>query len=93
MEQAGKEYLAIYQRDFSELEGLQQADQVTYALRRGQGTLCFWAKRRTSEQEVCCTVRDVDEAFAGRLLCYIYENAVAPEQIPDVLRDLCDTAV
>ena len=38
-------------------------------------------------------LRGLDEAFAGRLLCYMYENAVAPEQLPDVLHDLCDAAV
>lgn len=93
MEQAGQEYLAVYRRDFSELEGLQQAEQVTYALRRIKNALCFYARRRTTAQEVSCCLHDVDEGFAGRLLCYMYENAVAPEQIPDVLRDLCGTAV
>ena len=93
MERAGQEYLAVYRRDFSELEGLQQAEQVTYALRRGQNALCFLAKRLSSQQEVCCKLRGLDEAFAGRLLCYMYENAVAPEQLPDVLHDLCDAAV
>lgn len=93
MEQAGQEYLAVYRRDFSELEGLQKAEQVTYALQRAENALCFRAKRRTSAQEVTCRLRGLDEAFAGRLLCYMYENAVAPEQVPDVLKDLCGTAV
>ena len=93
MEEAGLEYLAVYRRDFSELEGLQQAEQVTYALQRVKNALCFYAKRRTTAREVSCCLRGVDEAFAGRLLCYMYENAVAPEQVPDVLRDLCGTAV
>lgn len=93
MEQGGQEYLAVYRRDFSELEGLQKAEQVTYALRRGHHVLCFLAKRRTNAQEVCCKLRGLDEAYAGRLLRYIYENAVAPEQVPEVLRDLCAEAV
>ncbi|WP_303925148.1 hypothetical protein [Subdoligranulum variabile] len=93
MEQAGQEYLAVYRRDFSELEGLQKAEQVTYALQRVKNALCFHAKRRTSAQEFSCSLQGLDEAFAGRLLCYMYENAVAPEQVPDVLRDLCGTAV
>lgn len=93
MDQAGQEYLAVYRRDFSELEGLQKAEQITYALRRGQNTLCFLAKRRTNAREICCNLCGLDEAYAGRLLCYMYENAVAPEQIPDVLRDLCAAAV
>lgn len=93
MEHAGQEYLAVYRRDFSELEGLQKAEQVTYALQRAGQALCFHAKRKTSAQEISCSLCGLDEAFAGRLLCYIYENAVAPEQLPDVLRDLCGTAV
>lgn len=93
MEQGGQEYLAVYRRDFSELEGLQAAEQVTYALQRKDNTLCFRAKRKTSAQEISCKMCGLDEAFAGRLLCYMYENAVAPEQLPDVLRDLCGTAV
>lgn len=93
MEQAGQEYLAVYRRNFSELEGLQKAEQVTYALQRIGHALCFHAKRRTSAEDVSCSLSGLDEAFAGRLLCYMYENAVAPEQLPDVLRDLCGTVV
>ena len=60
----------------------------------GQNALCFfWQNGVSSQQEVCCKLRGLDEAFAGRLLCYMYENAVAPEQLPDVLHDLCDAAV
>ena len=93
MEQAGQNYLAVYQREFSELEGLQKADQVTYALQRAQNILYFHARRRTTAQDITCGLCGLDEAFAGRLLCYLYENAVAPEQIPDVLRDLCGAVV
>lgn len=93
MEEAGREYLAVYRKDFSELEGLQKAEQVTYALQREHNALCFRARRRTTAQEISCSLCGMDEAFAGRLLCYLYENAVAPEQLPDILRDLCETAV
>lgn len=93
MEQSGQEYLAVYRRDFSELEGLQKAEQVTYALQRAKGSLCFHAKRRTSAQDISCSLCGIDEAFAGRVLCYMYENAVAPEQLPDIVRDLCGAAV
>ncbi|MFR3226664.1 MAG: hypothetical protein ACLTNY_06885 [Blautia massiliensis (ex Durand et al. 2017)] len=93
MGQAGQEYLAVYRRDFSELKDLQKKEQITYTLRRVEGALCFEAKRRTTAREVSCSLRGLDEAFAGRLLCYIYENAVSPEQIPDVLRDLCGDVV
>ena len=93
MEGAGQNYLATYQRDFSELEGLQKADRVTYALRRTQSALCFHARRRTSAQDITCSLCGLDEAFAGRLLCYLYENAVAPEQVPEIVRDLCGAAV
>ena len=93
MGQAGQEYLAVYRRDYSELQGLQKAEQITYTLQRTDGALCFKAERRTSAQGASCSLRGLDEAFAGRLLCYLYENAVAPEQIPDVLRDLCGAVV
>ncbi|WP_298735695.1 hypothetical protein [uncultured Subdoligranulum sp.] len=93
MEQSGQKYLAVYRRDFSELEGLQKAEQVTYALQRAKGSLCFHAKRRTSAQDISCSLCGIDEAFAGRVLCYMYENAVAPEQLPDIVRDLCGASV
>lgn len=93
MEQAGREYLAVYRRDFSELEGLQKADQVTYGLRRERDALYFLAKCQTCQREVCCSLRGMEEAFAERLLRYLYENAVAPEQVPDVLQDLCGVSV
>lgn len=93
MEQAGKKYLAVYRRNFSELEGLQKAEQVTYALQRAGHALCFHARRKTSAEDISCSLCGLDEAFASRVLCYIYENAVAPEQLPEVLRDLCGTAV
>lgn len=93
MEQAGREYLAVYRRDFSELEGLQKAEQVTYGLRREQGALCFQAKYRTSGRNVCCSLHGLEESFAQRLLCYLYEHAVAPEQLPDILQDLCGVSV
>lgn len=93
MAQAGQEYLAVYRRDFSELQGLQKAEQITYTLRRTGNAFCFAAGRRTAGQGVACCLHGLDEAFAARLLCYLYENAVAPEQIPDVLRDLCGDVV
>ena len=79
MERAGQNYLAVYQREFSELEGLQKAEQVTYALQRVKNALCFHARRRTTDQEVSCSLCGLDEAFAGRVLCYMYENAVGKE--------------
>lgn len=93
MEQTGQETLVTYQREYSELEGLQKAEQITYALRRAKDLLCFHAKRRTSQTAVCCRFRGLDERFARLVLCYMYENSVAPEQLPDVLSDLCGTAV
>lgn len=93
MERAGQECLAVYRRNYSELEGLQKAEEVTYTLQRSENGLCFHARRRTDDREVSCSLCGLDEAFAGRLLCYLYENAVAPEQLRDVLQDLCATAV
>src|SRR5699024_5414464 len=68
MGQAGQEYLAVYRRDFSELQGLQKAEQITYTLQRTDGALCFKAERRTSAQGASCSLRGLDEAFAARLL-------------------------
>lgn len=83
----------MYRHDFSELEGLQKAEQVTYGLRREKDALCFLAKYQTCQKEVRCSLRGMEESFAERLLRYLYENAVIPEQIPDVLQDLCGISV
>lgn len=89
MEQTGQETLAAYRRAYSELAGLQQAEEVTYQLGRTADEFCFCAGRQASPQAVCCRCRGLEEGFARRVLQYLYENAVAPEQLPDVLRDLC----
>ncbi|HIZ48134.1 hypothetical protein [uncultured Subdoligranulum sp.] len=93
MEQTARETLATYQRDYSELEGLQKADRVTYSLRRGQRKLWFCAARRASRAVTRCALCGMDEAFARLVLQYIYENGVEPEQLPEVLHDLCGSAV
>ena len=93
MEQTARETLATYQRDYSELEGLQKADRVTYSLRRDKREFWFCAVRRTSQTVIRCALRGMDEAFARLVLCYLYENAVAPEQLPDVLHDLCGSTI
>lgn len=93
MEQTGQETLAVYRREYSELEGLQKAEQITYVLQRAKDLLCFHAVRHTADKAVCCRFRGLDERFARLVLCYMYENAVAPEQLPDVLSDLCGNAV
>lgn len=81
--------ITVYRRSYSELEGLQHAEQVTYALHETDGTLCLCARRAAARGPVRCKLPGADAAFAARLLCFLYENAVAPEQMPDVVRDLC----
>lgn len=93
MEQTAQETLATYQREYSELEGLQQADRVTYTLRRGERKLWFCAVRHTTQAVIRCALYGVEETFAQRLLRYIYEHAVEPEQLPEVLHDLCGSAI
>ena len=67
--------LAHYVREYSALPGLQQAHRVEYTLRRSDTMLCYTAA--------------LEEVPACRLLCYLYENSIGPEQLRDVLSDFC----
>ncbi len=85
--------LAYYVREYSALPGLQQADKVEYTLRRSKDMLCFSAKRRNTAAPVIFYTAALEEGPACRLLCYMYENSIAPEQMHDVLCDLCGRAL
>lgn len=89
MDENERRPIASYCRRYSELAGLQHAETVTYTLHEADGTLCLRAQRAAAPRPVCCRLHGQDAAFAARLLCFLYENAVAPEQVPDVVRDLC----
>ena len=84
--------IAAYRRELSALAGLQCAATVTYTLLREPDALCICA-RRGGAPAVHCMLCDIEEEQAGMLTRYLYENAVAPEQVPDVLHDLCGSAV
>ena len=82
-----------YAREYSALAGLQQADRVDYTLARSGSMLCFSIGRRTDAAPASFYTDALDEETAGRMLCYLYENAILPEQMHDVLSDLCGQTV
>ena len=81
--------LARYVREYSALPGLQQADRGEYTLCRREDMLCFSARRKTAAAPVSFYTAGLEDAPACRMLCYLYENSIAPEQLRDVLADLC----
>jgi hypothetical protein len=85
--------LARYVREYSALPGLQQANSVEYTLRRSAGMLCFSARRKSDAAPVSFYTAAFEEGPACQLLCYLYENSIAPEQMYDVLSDLCGRAL
>ena len=78
--------IASYRREFSALADLQAAGTVTYSL------------LREADAFVICVQRD-EEPPVERMLCagmltrFLYENAVEPDQMPAILRDICGWAV
>lgn len=78
-----KQVVAQYVREFSEIEDLQRAACVRYTLCRQQRGLCL------SVGPVSCGLAGLTEEFAGRLLLFLYENSVAPENLCGVVRDIC----
>ena len=81
--------LARYVREYSALPGLQQADRVEYTLCRHEDMLCFSARRSSEAAPVSYYTAALEEVPACRLLCYLYENSIGPEQLRDVLSDFC----
>ena len=75
--------LARYVREYSALPGLQQAHRVEYTM------LCFSARRSSEAAPVSYYTAALEEVPACRLLCYLYENSIGPEQLRDVLSDFC----
>lgn len=75
--------LAHYVREYSALPGLQQAHRVEYTLRRSD------ARRSSEAAPVSYYTAALEEVPACRLLCYLYENSIGPEQLRDVLSDFC----
>ena len=51
--------------------------------------LCFSARRSSEAAPVSYYTAALEEVPACRLLCYLYENSIGPEQLRDVLSDFC----
>lgn len=85
--QTSDEELAALRREFSELAGLQTAGCITYTLRKHAGALYIAAQKNGLPAREC-TYPGQDAAQAELLLRFLYENAVSPQQINDVIRDL-----
>lgn len=81
------ETIRQYTRDYSYIEGLQQACCVRYRLDRRDGVL-WLAVGSTSRQ-----LRGVSEERAAELLLFLYENAVGEQMMDAVLEDVCGPLV
>ena len=79
--------LAVLRREFSELAGLQTAGCITYTLRKHADVLYIAAQKNGLPARECIFPGQ-DAAQAELLLRFLYENAVSPQQINDVIRDL-----
>ena len=79
--------LAVLRREFSELAGLQAAGCITYTLRKHADALYIAAQKNDLPARQCAFPGQ-DAVQAELLLRYLYENAVSPQQINDVIRDL-----
>ena len=81
------EELAVLRREFSELAGLQTAGCITYSLCKCANELYITAQENGLPARKCAFPGQ-DAAQAELLLRYLYENAVSPQQINDVIRDV-----
>lgn len=82
--------IAVYQRPFSEIEGLQQAASVRYLLYEQEDVLKIQVERcgmqpRSSRYDLPSLTR----RKACGLLQFLYENAVQPENMCDLLEETC----
>lgn len=82
-----EELVARYVREYSRIENLQAAARVCYALTRRPSGLFLTVGRAG------CGLAGLTEEAAGRLLLFLYENAIPAEQLNDVVQDLCRTLV
>ena len=85
--QTSDEELAVLRREFSELAGLQTAGCITYTLRKHADALYIAAQKNDLPARECA-FPGRDAAQAELLLRFLYENAVSPQQINDVIRDV-----
>ena len=76
-----------YFSEYSEIPGLQHAATVCYKLFAGQESLLF------EVGELRCRVEGISQTYAERLLQYLFENGIAPENVFGVLQDCCGSLV
>ena len=78
-------------RTFSQLGRLQSAHRIRYSLVLGPGRTAAYEAEREAEGEGCAACGGLT-GLGGRearwILEYLYENAVPPEHLRDVLDDL-----
>ena len=80
--------------EFSELPGLQKAGGIRYSLAQGDAGLCLCAVRLPSAAAgVRCPLPGLTRRTAENLLRYLYEHAVDPACVPDILADCLQGAV
>ena len=84
--------IASYRREFSALADSQAAGTVTYSLLREADAFVICVQR-DEEPPVERMLCDTGEERAGMLTRFLYENAVEPDQMPAILRDICGWAV
>lgn len=81
---------------FSELHKLQTACTVTYELRKApeaEDRYCLSIRRDGVDALEKQVLLHTDETAAQALLRLLYENAVQPEHLVDVVTDCCVDAV
>ena len=84
--------IASYRREFSALADLQCAGTVTYTLLREQDAFVI-SVQREGGPAAAYMLCDTEEARAGMLTRFLYENAVDPVHVSAILVDLCGSAV
>lgn len=91
METAPTQCLAAFERDFSLIEGLQAASRLSYTLEKAPQGLRIAVRRTGGAAPVreSCLLLQTEQEYGSRLLKFLYENAVPPEQLCDVLQDIC----
>lgn len=83
-----EETIETYVKMYTELEGLQKAARVEYTLRRKNGALSLTVCRAPDARVAICPLKSMEESAARRLLCFVYENGLPPEQLADVVQDV-----
>lgn len=76
-----------YVREYSELDGLQKAAEVRYALNGDAGVYRFSVTRLPEKRQTTFRLAGVTGRAAQSLLCFLYENAVPPEHAFSVAQD------